>query len=1145
MPARVTLTVVEGKLRGQTFAFEERTTCLIGRAADCDPRVPNDEDHRSISRHHCLLDINPPDVRVRDFGSLNGTYVNDRKIGQRPAGVSAEEAAGLAFPEHDLRDGDRIRLEGTVFQVGISCPVVCAHPGCSMELSATEAQSPDENGCCWCSRHQVQATRPRQEAAAKGRQCAHCGKEVGGEAGANRPGELICAACKADPQRLLADLLARANRGERDLAAIRDYTILRQLGRGGMGAVYLARHERTGEEVALKVMLPRVAVEPRAREMFLREAENTRILDHPNVVRLRDAGCSDGTFFFTLDYCEGGSAEGLLRERGGKLPLTEAIPLVLQALAGLTYAHEVEVPHVRLPGGAIGRGRGLVHRDLSPHNLLLTGTGATRRARVSDYGLAKAFDTAGLSGQTRTGEAMGKPAFMPRQQVVNFKYAQPEVDVWAAAATLYCLLTGVPPRDFPAGRDPWQLVLQSDPVPIRRRDSSIPPRLAEVIDAALADKGKLSFTTAASFAQALEDAVRRDGILIPPAAPPSPAVASPVLPPPAPPSEPPFTPHGTVLRYPAPLALPYRRFLQQKEPRLRLDALFYVLESTLRYLVTLGISDLFGCLAARGEPAELPAHAAFDFLRKPRPMQLGMWCEALRETARALAPQEGQVVQELPSVCRPGGRLDGEIVPWLIERRNRCAHREGGIALASEECRELLHEARPRLEEALGEVRFVCRYPLGFARRGLGPRTAASNRYALHSCMGAHVRDTTEAEVIETPISIPEEIAFVVAPDGGRLLFLWPLLAQRVSPLTGRPTLYLLESIADRRRPFLAEIRSAAIDAREDWVQLLRDETPTSHAWVLERIRSFPSPLAVPADLGLSDRLAPRAGGRLVGQDVGPYRIQAVIAVGGASTVYAAVNSAGAALAVKVLESSPVPGQATRFLREFEELKRVSQHPTIIRCLEGGIAVLGNREYPWYAMELAAAGSLRSRLDDRKTRSTGQAPWDDEGQRREVSEEFLAIADAVAHLHGLEVVHRDIRPDNVLIVADGTLRLAGFGLARGLGPAASDWAEGACTSAGVLLGSQGYMAPEQARGQEAGKPADVYALGVLLAELATGRQPEPVLRPGQASTLANWQPVQRLPAGLRRLILSCTDLLPEQRPADAGAMRQAFLSMAR
>jgi serine/threonine protein kinase len=274
-----------------------------------------------------------------------------------------------------------------------------------------------------------------------------------------------------------------------------------------MGAVYRVRHTRTGEEAALKVLLPRVAVDDIARKRFLREADNTRTLNHPHVVQLRDAGCGAGAFFLLLEYCDGGSVDDLLRQRGQPLALDEALTIVLQALDGLEYAHNADIPYVRRPDGNFGPGRGLVHRDIKPHNLFLAGSGDKRVAKVGDYGLSKAFDSAGLSGYTRTGSASGTPLFMPRQQLINFKYARPEVDVWAMAATLYYLIAGTVPRVFPRNTDWCRVVLESPAVPIRERVPSLPPRLAEVIDRALIDKPAIPFQTAAEFKRALEDAV--------------------------------------------------------------------------------------------------------------------------------------------------------------------------------------------------------------------------------------------------------------------------------------------------------------------------------------------------------------------------------------------------------------------------------------------------------------------------------------------------------------------------------------------------------------------------------------------------------------------------------------------------------------
>ncbi len=193
--------------------------------------------------------------------------------------------------------------------------------------------------------------------------------------------------------------------------------------------------------------------------------------------------------------------------RGGKLPLDEALTIVLQALDGLAYAHTLEVPSVLPAGGAGGHTSGFVHRDIKPSNILLSGSGGARLTKVGDFGLSKAFDQAGLSGLTRTGSVGGTVAFMARQQIVSYKFAKPEVDVWAIAASLYNMLTGALPRDFPAGRDQIAVVLDSPAVPIRQRDRSVPRRLAAVIDEALVERPQIPIKSATELKWLLERAL--------------------------------------------------------------------------------------------------------------------------------------------------------------------------------------------------------------------------------------------------------------------------------------------------------------------------------------------------------------------------------------------------------------------------------------------------------------------------------------------------------------------------------------------------------------------------------------------------------------------------------------------------------------
>jgi serine/threonine protein kinase len=211
-------------------------------------------------------------------------------------------------------------------------------------------------------------------------------------------------------------------------------------------------------------------------------------------------------FFFTLNYCSAGNLAYFVVANGGRLPIELALDLTLQILDGLHYAHHVEVEQLNAIGQPV-KLTGLVHRDIKPHNILLTQKGDQLIAKIADFGLAKSFDLAGLSGLTMVGDVAGTPLFMPRQQILAFQSARPNVDVWATAATLYFMLTGEPPRDFRGNVDPWRVILDSHPVPIRDRNPKIPTQLAAVIDRAVQDTPTIGFSSAAELKQALLKAV--------------------------------------------------------------------------------------------------------------------------------------------------------------------------------------------------------------------------------------------------------------------------------------------------------------------------------------------------------------------------------------------------------------------------------------------------------------------------------------------------------------------------------------------------------------------------------------------------------------------------------------------------------------
>jgi pSer/pThr/pTyr-binding forkhead associated (FHA) protein len=120
MSATITLTVANGSLRGRRFAFREPALLTIGRSFDCEVHIPSAPEYQDISRHHCLLEIEPPELRVSDFGSLNGTFVNGVNIGMRDRTMPVSFQPALDAPAYALKDGDEISVGHLVFRVAVA-----------------------------------------------------------------------------------------------------------------------------------------------------------------------------------------------------------------------------------------------------------------------------------------------------------------------------------------------------------------------------------------------------------------------------------------------------------------------------------------------------------------------------------------------------------------------------------------------------------------------------------------------------------------------------------------------------------------------------------------------------------------------------------------------------------------------------------------------------------------------------------------------------------------------------------------------------------------------------------------------------------------------------------------------------------------
>jgi serine/threonine protein kinase len=275
-----------------------------------------------------------------------------------------------------------------------------------------------------------------------------------------------------------------------------------ELGRGGMGVVYSAADRDSGEDRAIKV-ISSVAPDDARDALFRRELKICESLAHRNIVRSYASGQADKFYFLVTELCAGGSVARAVKSHG-VFTVDQAMKMIFDVLAGLEYVHSVPVTST-IASGESAQVVGLVHRDVKPANILIRTGAGDRVYVVADFGLAKAFRLAGMSGvTTKAGTQAGTPDFMCRQQVGNYKYSKPEVDVWAAAATLYYALTGCLPRDFPPGQNPWSVVTGTQPVSIAKRGRTVPERLARVIDEALVDRPGIRYQTAAEFRAALE-----------------------------------------------------------------------------------------------------------------------------------------------------------------------------------------------------------------------------------------------------------------------------------------------------------------------------------------------------------------------------------------------------------------------------------------------------------------------------------------------------------------------------------------------------------------------------------------------------------------------------------------------------------------
>ncbi|HEV3257676.1 MAG TPA: FHA domain-containing serine/threonine-protein kinase [Gemmataceae bacterium] len=438
---RIKLTVTAGPHKGETFMFAGHDTFLVGRSKRAHFRAVKD---KYFSRIHFMIEVNPPLCQLMDMGSHNKTYVN-----------------GQAVETAYLKNGDRIRAGHTVLRVALEAGDQA--PAAEPPSAPTPVQqaTPPRTG----------KARPTPQPEPAVQVCRVCGGPVAPADDAAPPA--LCRACREEirshPQ------------------PIAGYQVIRELGHGTFGMVYLALREGDESLVALKMIIPAVTPKPADIARFQREARILYELDHPHIVACREVGESGGKLYFAMDYIHGTDAARLVKA-DGPMPAGRAVGLICQLLQALEYAHA----------------KGFVHRDIKPSNLLVTEHAGREGAMLADFGLARVYQDSQLSGLTMTGDIGGTVAFMAPEQITNFRHVKPTADQYATGATLYNLLTDRLVYDFPTQvEQQLSIILRKKPVPVRSRRPDIPEELAAVIDRSLAKAPQQRFADVKEMRRAL------------------------------------------------------------------------------------------------------------------------------------------------------------------------------------------------------------------------------------------------------------------------------------------------------------------------------------------------------------------------------------------------------------------------------------------------------------------------------------------------------------------------------------------------------------------------------------------------------------------------------------------------------------------
>jgi pSer/pThr/pTyr-binding forkhead associated (FHA) protein len=315
--------------------------------------------------------------------------------------------------------------------------------------------------------------------------CEHCGRSITLATFADgrvleRGGQFMCPDCS-----IVVSF---------DTKEFQGFEVHERLGAGAAGLVYRATQLVLDRVVALKILRRNEGISPRTEARFLKEAATISHLDHPNIVKVFDASAFPGGYFIVMEYFPGKDLQTLIDDHG--IPsLAIAVSIGLQMCDALAYADEESI----------------IHRDVKPANILYRAEDGV--AKLSDFGLAKRV---GVSAGTRDGEGVGTPVYMPPEQVNNARNVDHRADVYSLGASLYHLLSGRYPIVANTLQDFMKGIMERDPPPLERFNTSLPSELCEVIRKAMKKKSEDRYGHALEMKAGLETVRAKYNIPPPP-----------------------------------------------------------------------------------------------------------------------------------------------------------------------------------------------------------------------------------------------------------------------------------------------------------------------------------------------------------------------------------------------------------------------------------------------------------------------------------------------------------------------------------------------------------------------------------------------------------------------------------------------------